>query len=133
MTFGILILGDMVLLLYGSPGMIEAAKQYCEQRDDLDLADYMEWVIQHKLLACVCVKSDIKEFLRRFKIRHIAKKLNDMLLIGQVFIRPGMLLGKMKAENKDLFDVVYPKCFLEKMDRAVPDTALEALWECQGI
>jgi len=120
MIFGILVLGDIVLTLYGSTGMISAAQQYCDQRDDLELSGYMEWVIQHKLEACVCMKAGTKGMLRQLKIRQIVQRMNAALDDGGVYVRPGLFFRRMEREAPDLFERISSLCFIDKREKGIP-------------
>lgn len=123
MAFGTFIFGDYVFMLCGTGGMIEAAKQYCEQRDQLELTEYVAWIIQHKLSACVCMKADTNGLLDRIRTRQWAQRLNDILDKGGSYIRAGLFFGRMKLEDPEMFEETYPLCYIEKREQGIPDEA----------
>lgn len=103
MNFGIQIFGDMVLVLYGSEGMLDAAKEYCEQRDDLDLEEYIDWVVRHRMPACVSVRAGTKGLLRQHQAKKVSGEMNEQLELGGVYVQLGQFITSMKIENPELY------------------------------
>lgn len=103
--------GMFVVMIYGSEGMVLSADQYCERQEHLELSEYMEWIVEHKLSSCVCVNAGIKGFMNRRRIQKVADCMNDILKRGGSFLRDRQLFIGMYMEDPEQFEEVYPLCF----------------------
>lgn len=80
MDFHIQCLGpDLILVLCGSDGMLDAADQYCDARDSLELAEYVNWIGHHNLSARMCIAPNTKGIFYRRKLSKIVRTINDRL------------------------------------------------------
>lgn len=80
MDFHIQCLGsNLILVLCGSDGMLDAADQYCDARDSLELAEYVNWIGCHDLRARMCIAPNTKGIFYRRKLSKIVRTINDRL------------------------------------------------------
>lgn len=70
---------DISALLYGCEGMLFAADQYCEDREQLELSDYLEWMASHGIRARLYVRNWVKGILYRRQLKKIVESLNGQL------------------------------------------------------
>lgn len=74
-----LLCDEIIFLLRGSRGMLDAANRYCDDHSDLDLAEYVVWISQHGLQARCCRVPGIKGFFHRRRLQRITDGVNRAL------------------------------------------------------
>lgn len=91
---------DLLLLLCGDDGMLDAADQYCDAHDSLELAEYVDWIGQHGLKARMCINPNIKGIFYRRKLVKIVQGINDQ------FQQLGAFVTEEEISQKDVNDLL---------------------------
>lgn len=68
---------DLILVLCGKEGMLDAADQYCDAHNSLELTEYLDWIGHHNLKARMCIAPGLKGIFYRHKLAKIVRTVND--------------------------------------------------------
>lgn len=97
MDYHLQILGEGIyIVLYGSEGMMEAANQYCDTKDALELSEYAEWIGRHGLRARLCIRPEVKRIFFRRRVDKAVRESNDLLQ------RYGALIPECEIDQREI-------------------------------